>query len=67
MTRFSEQLLALLEEEEVTDSELASLLGCSKRVVQDWLNGHHLPNARFIITVCETYDVTADWLLGLEE
>ena len=41
--------------------------GVSKTAVNYWMNGDRYPSAEGIILICQAFNVSADWLLGLQE
>ncbi len=43
----------------------AASVGYDRRSAYRWLRGDSVPNGDAIATICRTYDVSADWLLGL--
>jgi transcriptional regulator with XRE-family HTH domain len=48
-------------------THLAKATGINHETLGKWLNGNNLPNAASLERLCTTLNVSADWLLGLED
>ena len=48
-----------------TQEDLANALGCSVHTVRTWEQEKFSPNYATLVTICERYHVSADYLLGL--
>ncbi|MBE5756178.1 MAG: helix-turn-helix transcriptional regulator [Clostridiales bacterium] len=67
MNKIKERLNELLKENGITSYKLSQDLGVSKSVVHYWLSGKTTPNAEYIIKLCKYFEVTSDYLIGLED
>ena len=48
-------------------SAFARDIGMNQRVVDMYLKGERKPSLEFVLNICSTQDVSANWLLGLPE
>ena len=62
-----EKIKTLRLEKELTQPQLAKLLNVSNGVISFWENNVNEPKASYIKKLCIILDVTADYLLGLED
>ena len=67
MYKFCERLKELRLEKGLSQAELSSNTGLSQSAIAFWENGKRVPNAQVIITLAKYFDVTTDYLLGLED
>jgi transcriptional regulator with XRE-family HTH domain len=67
MSKLSIRLKELREEKGLSSRELAKKLNVSDRAVQRWEKGERVPNADSVILLARFFDVSADYLLGLED
>lgn len=67
MTKISERLNKLIEENKITRYRLAKDFNCSKATVINWCEGTNEPKATQIKQLALYFDVTSDYLLGLED
>lgn len=65
--RFPHRLKELLKMENIMQKDFASKVGVSPSCVTFWLKGERQPTAENIYTIAKTFDVSADYLLGLDE
>lgn len=49
----------------LTQSEFANKIGVSPSIVSKMENAIHVPSAEIIRTICNTFDVDANWLMDL--
>ena len=47
--------------------EFAGQLSVTKQSVSNWENGNILPSIDMLIKICNTFSVSADYLLGLDD
>lgn len=47
--------------------ELAQLIGVTQDSISLWENGKRIPDTQYIILLCKALDISADYLLGLED
>lgn len=66
MSKFYERLKELRIEKELSQKRLAPLIGYSQQNISDWEAGNIEPNATALIACAVFFDVTTDYLLGLE-
>lgn len=66
-TIVGKRLMILKKEYAMTNRQMEEDLKVSHQAVSFWLNRYVYPSAEMIIKICKTYDVSADWLLGLKE
>ncbi|MDY4593109.1 MAG: helix-turn-helix transcriptional regulator [Eubacteriales bacterium] len=63
---FAERLKTLMIEQNVNQSTLAKNIGYTQRAVSKWVNGEAEPSATAVYLCAKFFDVSADYLLGLE-
>lgn len=63
---FSIKLKQLRAEKNLTQPELAKIIGYSNSIISDWENNKAKPTSTAIITLAKHFNVTTDYLLGLE-
>lgn len=56
-----------MKEKYMTQADVAASTGYTQRVVSKWINGQSEPSAVAIIRCAAFFEVSADYLLGLEE
>lgn len=66
-TIVGKRLMILKREYAMTYREMADDLGADFNGVAHWMTRYVFPSAQMIIKICKTYDVSADWLLGLSD
>ena len=64
---FCERLKILRLEKELTQPELATLMGVSNGMISFWENGVNEPTITNLIKLSQIFEVSADFLLGLED
>lgn len=64
---FAERLNELLADRAITKRALAREIGVSAMSVSDWTNGRVQPTAENIYIIAKHFEVSADYLLGLDE
>ena len=62
---YYEILRELREDRDLTQSDIASLLGTTQQVYSRYENGVNELPIRHLITLCRYYKVSADYVLGL--
>ena len=53
--------------EKLNQSDFGKSISVSQDTVSLWEKGRSLPNTEFVIEICKKYNVSADYLLGLED
>ncbi len=66
-TIFGQRLSIILEERGLTQAQMAKDINVYANAVHRWITHYEYPNATNIIAICKTYNVSADWLLGLSD
>ena len=64
---FASRLNSLIAENKITRYKLAKDLQCSKATISNWCEGMNEPKATQIRQLAQYFDVSADYLLGLED
>jgi len=64
---FGEKLKELRVEKEYSQSKLAQKLNVSKQNISDWENGKSETSFEMLVRIAKLFDVTTDFLLGLED
>lgn len=67
MEKFAERLYELRTDAGLSQAKLAKAIGVSNASVCSWERGRKEPMAFAIIALAEFFDVTTDYLLGLED
>lgn len=65
--KFSKILKYLRQEKNVGQIELAKSVGVSKGIISLWENGLREPNMFSLIKLAQYFDVSIDFLVGLEK
>lgn len=66
MVDFGNTLKTLRQKERMTQLQLAQKLGLTKSVISAYETGLRLPSYDVLIHIAKIYNVTTDYLLGLE-
>ncbi len=64
---FSARLKALIQQRNMTYAQLAGILGVSTAQVSDMANGKAGTSLERLYLLCQTFEVSADYLLGLTD
>ncbi len=64
---FCERLKSLRIEKKLSQPELAKLVGVSNGMISFWENEVNEPTISNLIKLCQIFEVSADYLLGLED
>lgn len=62
-----DRLKELRKEKGVSQKEVATALGITLSAYSNYEQGIREPNIEIIIAICRYYDVSSDYLLGLED
>ncbi len=54
-------------EHKLSQTKLAKMLNVSQDTISLWERNISLPSADYIIKICKVFDVSANYLLGLED
>lgn len=65
---YIERLLKYFEENNIKGTEIAKILGLAKTPLTDWKNKKSNPTVKQLITICENFALSFDWLIkGVEK
>lgn len=64
---FSENLKNLREEKGLSQRQLAEEIKVSQANISRWEKGTQSPSIEWLIIIAQFFDVTTDYLLGLED
>ena len=67
MTDFPQTLKELRLERQLTQSALADLLIINQRTISSWETGIREPDYEMLVKIAKFFDVTTDYLLGVED
>ncbi len=67
MTKFPEKLKELREENNLTQQQMAKILGYTQTAIGKWEKGTRSPDLDDIVNIAKQFNVTTDYLLGLED
>ena len=56
----------LRKQQRLTQTEFGKKIYTTKGTVRNWESNISSPQCDFVIAICKTFDVSADWLLGLK-
>lgn len=62
----NEKIKKLRQSYNISQVELAQRLGVTKQCVSNWENDNVLPSIEMLVKIAEQFNVTTDYLLGLE-
>ena len=57
----------LLVEHDMSQQDASWALHVPTSQLSRWINGRNSISARYVIAICEHFNVSADWLLGLSD
>lgn len=67
VTKFQERFTECLQYSNVKQVDLAKAANVSKQCVTDYKRGKSVPSIDTLYLICKYLDVSADYLLGLED
>jgi len=62
-----QRIKELRTERKLTQVQLAEGMGCSQASVANWENGQIRPTWESVVALARFFDVSSDYLLGLED
>ena len=65
--QFAARLTELLSENKISKRELAKRIGVSATSISDWSTGRIQPTVENVYLICEYFQVSADYMLGLKD
>jgi len=63
--KFAEIFKSLRKDKELTQEQLAEVLGVSPQIVSRWENGVSQPSLELLLTIAAYYETSVDTLLGI--
>lgn len=63
---FPERLKSVVRGSGETVINFSGSIGHDRKALYSWMDGRQVPNADALYTICRLYNVSADWLLGLD-
>lgn len=63
----SEKLKLLRRQKNVTQKEVAAAIGITLSAYSNYEQGIREPSLQILISICKYFDVSSDYLLGLDE
>lgn len=66
MNKFSERIKELRIERNISQNTLSKEIGFSQAAIARWEAGIQIPNINVLITFAKYFNVSADYLLGIE-
>lgn len=63
----NERITMLKKENGLNTLQMSNALGVGNSTMYHIEKGRNLPSAEIIIKICNLFNVSADWLLGLKE
>lgn len=67
MKEYPEILRELREDNDLTQNDIAEVLGTTQQVYSRYEKGINEMPVRHIITLCKFYKISSDYILGLKE
>lgn len=67
MDYFAKRLKELREQHHLSMMQLANVLHVSDAAISNWENSINEPKISYLIAISKYFDVSADYLLGLED
>lgn len=67
METFANRIYELRIEKGISQAKLAKAIGVTQKAIDFWEKSINEPKASFIVRLAKFFDVTTDYLLGLEE
>jgi transcriptional regulator with XRE-family HTH domain len=67
MATFGQRLKQIRLENNITAKDLAKEMSITQRAFNYYENDEREPNLKNIRFICERFNVSADWLLGLDD
>ena len=65
--RIAQRIKEIRLENKLNQSDFGKIISVSQDTISLWEKGKSLPNTEFIIEICKKFNVSADYLLGLED
>lgn len=65
--KLSERLKDLRKEKALSQQQLAKAIGVTQKAIDFWEKGINEPKASYIVLLAKYFDVSTDYLLGIED
>lgn len=65
--KLSERLKDLRKEKSLSQQQLAKAIGVTQKAIDFWEKGINEPKASYIVLLAKYFDVSTDYLLGIED
>lgn len=62
----SERLKKLRENKGITQTQLAKLLSLTRSSINGWEMGTSIPSTQYVVELAKIYNVTTDYILGMD-
>ena len=66
-SNFAERLKEYMEEQKIKAPALAKAIGVNRTTVSELLRGKYLPSTSTFVAICEYFNCSADYILGLDD
>lgn len=67
MNKFAERLKELREDRNLSELQLAKELKISQATINRWEHGLRIPNLEMLVILAKYFNVSTDYLCGLED
>ena len=67
MKKIAKRLQMLMDEAGLGNNDFAKSIGVTQGCMSNWMNCRNYISVSCLAQVCNTYHVSADWVLGLSE
>ena len=67
MKIFSQRLRELRQDKHLSMKQLAKALNTTDAAISNWENGVNEPKISYLVTIAKYFNVSTDFLLGLED
>lgn len=64
---FTQRIKEVIDESDYTQKQIAQKLNISEGNITNWKNGDNLPSIYILYQLCILLNISADYLLGLED
>ena len=65
--KISDRLKEIRGEKRLSQAKFGEIISVSQDTISLWETGKSLPNTEFIVQICLKFNVSANYLLGLED
>lgn len=67
MEKIGEKIKELRKEMDCTQNALAQVLGVTQDSISLWETGKRIPDTQYVVALARFFEVSTDYLLGLED